>query len=1217
MKMMKKKMKRLLAALCCVALLVTGLSASNWMKDTALAGDVRGTISIATGDVGYTQSTGYINVDYTGMPSDYSVGADFLDKEFVNNYVTFGGGMTEEDLFDGKHIFYLATNGIIQYNWTGRTNPFEKGWTFTIAQGAKMPYMTTANEKAYVQLDAEYTYEVKDGRDGYECLFGITKQKVETFSLTTDLVGTGLEDGTGTLFHMTDSNVKNFQAIYSPMQSNEVYKDYIDFNGTAFDKWEEKGLRFRYVLDGGTKCIQIESWGTLRSELGVGDQVIFYEGMPIFYTGTDGTGYKAVLDATYIYECTGSNAEHNQVFDGIKYDTSHNVYGMKAQRYGTGTQGSEWYVNLTFDSASADTIQPGVYVSTDILTDRMAADYIDIAGLTIKQARNMGIIFRFIPTANVLQIAFGSEAVDTLEVGDKIVLKKGMPVFYLDSNGSLDSAVLDEEYTITVASKGAADMQLVCETSESYALSGEIGERKEEAGSYYYDVLFKGDMFTDANAQFQGDFADKAPLLENYFEVSGKTAEDLQADGWNLRRYNLPGVYVGLRFYCPTGNFDLTSGDYVMFKKGFPITYTATSGKTKTVYLDDDYGYLFNGSGFVYDSSIKPGDEDDKEEETQTVNKFGLDTPLIATYAEAGHHVANISITGVPFTFKNYLYQAVDGENIDFSGCKNASTVQNGLTAQITLASADVQVMQVKLTDEAVAALQVGDRIAFKKNTAFAYDADNAEAVAKLDNKYVLRVTAIEGGEVTFQVELTGTYGFAEVFYHSEEYMDVFFAPNNGLSDAVDFENVAISDDLMKEYLQIAEHTYEDLKAEGYAMSTFNLPAFRGVRISFQTFDLTAGTVLLLKEGLPITYTTTDGKTKTVYLDRTYGYTKNDQTAFVFDPNLTEIKATEYISVGLVDEAGSFADIDGSERFNLLMSNGIIEMPQYVQIDIMSDAKARELVKVNGFTTEQLLTAGFRIIFIPTAGVFQFMPGSMSWDDISKITLEQGMEISYYDNGPKKAVLDDTYVYKITKEPNRHVMTRVQDYKVTITVDGVEKLSGKYKVGTKLDLAQYANPSKGKVMTIKINGKGTQEKTLVVSEHADVVIENRSDLCVVVFKDGKETIVVKEYGLNDKNIQLPYAPDKNGYDDSWEEFKLANGVVTVNAIHTKRQTEPVVKISGVVADPEPEQSEGEGEGEVTSPQTSDAMNMGVWFALAIMAAIAAVATLLSKKRKTL
>lgn len=1218
MKKMKNNIKRILATLCCVTLLVTGLSVSGWMKDTALAGDVRGTISIATGDVGYANSFGHINVAYTGMPSDYGRGIDFLDKEFVNKYVTFGGGMTDDDLFDSKNIFYLATDNIVQFNWTGRTNLFEKGWTFTIAQGAKLPYMTSTEEKAYVQLDAEYTYEVVSGREGYECIFRITKQKVETFSLNAEaLIGTGVADGTGTLFHMSGSNLKDYRTIYAPMQGEEEYRDYISFGGVAFDKWEQKGLRFRYVLDGGTKCIQIESWGSLRNELSTGDQIVFYKGMPIYYTGIDGTEYKAELDGTYVYECIGSNADHNQLFEGIKIDENHHKYGINTIRYGTAVQGDETYINVTFDEASADSIRTSGYISADILEDLVVEKYVDIAGYSLKKARNMGMKIRFIPTANTLQFAFGTELLSKLKIGDRIILKKGMPVIY-NNGGKLDSAVLNNEYMLTVASKDSSGMQFTCGLSEPYSLSLQTGERVEEAGSYYFDIRFAGEMFGDSKKQFEGDFTEQQMLFEQYFEVSGKSAAELLADGWVLRRYNLPGVYVGLRFYCPSGKFDLASGDYVMIKQGFPITYTTTSGQEKTVYADDDYGYLYNGSGFVYDNHIQAGDGNNDEEESTDVDQFGLDTPLVSTYTEGALHVADIPVTGTPFVYKNYLYQMLDATNLDFSACANSDKVQNGLTAQITLASADLQVLQVKLTDDAVSALQVGDQIVLKKNTPFAYNPEKADAIAKLDHKYVLRVTEKQGKEVCFQVELTGTYSFAEVFYHAESYMDVRFASNQDLSDAVNFEGTPIDDAYMKEYLEIAEHTYADLKEQGYTMASYSVPAFRGVRINFNTFDLTAGTVLLLKKGLPLSYTTTEGKKKTVYLDKTYGYTKNEQTAFVYDPNLTEIKETEEIAIGLADEAGSYKEGDGSERFNLNLAGGAIATSQYVQINLLDAAKTRDMVKVEGFTTEQLLTAGAQILFIPSAGVFQFAPGSLNWKDVSKITLEKGLAISYYDNGPKKAVLDDTYVYKVKKENNRYVMTRVQDYKVTITVDGVEKLSGKYKVGTKLDLAQYANPSKGKIMTIKMNGESIQEKTLVVSGHADVVIENRSDLCVVVFKDGKETIVVKEYGLHEKNIKIPFAPDRNGYDDSWEEFELVNDVITVQAIHTKRQTEPIVKIDGAVAEPEIEKTpeNDDASDDVTSPQTGDMAKGGAWMLLMIVAMITIAEVLPSKKRKT-
>lgn len=1212
MKTMKKTIKRILAVVCAVTLLISGLSAAGFLKKTALADDAHSVISIATGDVGYKQSGGFFNVNYTDAPMDYKRGTDFLDEAFVEKYVSFSGGMTAEDLFEGKNIFYLATDGIIQYNWANRGKAFEKGWTFTIAQGTLIPYITTAEETAYVELDAEYTYEFKAGRDGYDNIVNVSKQKIVTYGMREGvLVGNGLSDGTGTIFTLSGENIKDFITKYNPMQEDEIYADYIDFGGASFSKWQEKGLQFRYVLDGATKCIQVEKWGDFRNDLAKGDQIVFKKGMPIFYMGTDGVEYKALLDATYVYHCIGSNAEHSQVFRSIKYSASHQAYGITTMSYGTATQGEEWYSNISFDQASAGTISPSIYVSEDIFGQQLAEEYVDIAGMTLKKARNAGMKLRFIPSANVLQLTFGEEAMNTLKVGDRIIFKKGLPVFYEDGS-KMESATLKNEYMFTIISNTGNALQLTCEISESFALADKLGARKEEAGCYYFDALFTKEMFKDAKANFEGNFEDQQKLFEKYFEVSGKTASELINEGWYLRRYNLPGVFVGMRFYCPTAKFDLASGDYVMFKEGFPITYKTEDGQNKVVYADSDYGYRYNGTEFVYDESLNPGDEGDKPV-SSVVNKFGLDTSLVGTFDENGIQTMNVTITDQPFTVKNRLALDISGDQIE--------SPVSGVTAQVILESADVQVLQVKLTDEAVNSLNVGDRITFKKNLSIAYNPEKPDEVAKLDDKYVLRVTAKEGKQVTFQVELTGTYGFAEVFYHAEVYMDVHFAAGSDLSDAIAFENATIDDTLMKEYLQIAEHTHEDLKAQGYRMAAYCVPALKGVRINYQNFDLTAGTVLLLKEGMPITYTTTAGKTKTVYLDRTYGYTKNEQTAFVFDPTLTEIKETEYLTIGLADEAGSYTEVDGSERINLSLSNGIIEASQYIQANILDDVKAREFISTDAYTAEQLSAAGAKILFIPTAGVIQFAPGTLSWDDVQKITFEKGLEVPFFDNGPKRAVLDDTYVYKIKKDGNRHIITRVQDYKVKITVDGVEVLNGKYKVGTKLDLAQYANTSKGKVMTIKVNDVSIQEKTLVVKEHADVVIENRSDLCVVVFKDGKETIVVKEYKLSDKKLDIPYAPDKNGYDDSWEDFKLKNGVVTVQAIHTKKQLEPVVKISGAVRDgaegAKPETETGKTEGGAILPNTGDSMQAGVWAGVSLLAMMAIAFVLLTKKRKTL
>ena len=222
MKNMKKTVKRILAVICAVTLLISGLSATGMLKKTALADGARGTISMAEGIFGYI---GYINMDYTGAPMDYKRGVDFLNEAFVDEYITFAGGMTANDLFEGKHQFYLATNGIVQFNWQNRVEAFEKGWNFSIAQGARIPYITTTEETAYVELDAEYTFEVKEGNSQYANIFQVTKHKVVEYGMNEAMVGNGLVDGTGTLLMLTGDSLKDYQTKYGPIQSDETYAE--------------------------------------------------------------------------------------------------------------------------------------------------------------------------------------------------------------------------------------------------------------------------------------------------------------------------------------------------------------------------------------------------------------------------------------------------------------------------------------------------------------------------------------------------------------------------------------------------------------------------------------------------------------------------------------------------------------------------------------------------------------------------------------------------------------------------------------------------------------------------------------------------------------------------------------------------------------------------------------------------------------------------------
>jgi len=100
------------------------------------------------------------------------------------------------------------------------------------------------------------------------------------------------------------------------------------------------------------QALQINRWGTLRSTMQPGDQIIFRKGMPFYFDDTSGKSWKATLDATYVYECMyTATADHDQVLDGVKIDST-NVVGFNT---GTNTVDQGVSVNYGFTWSKKDT----------------------------------------------------------------------------------------------------------------------------------------------------------------------------------------------------------------------------------------------------------------------------------------------------------------------------------------------------------------------------------------------------------------------------------------------------------------------------------------------------------------------------------------------------------------------------------------------------------------------------------------------------------------------------------------------------------------------------------------------------------------------------------------------------------------------------------------------------------------------------------------------
>lgn len=1203
---MKKLCKRIFAIICCIAIVFTGISVENLRKNEVQAADAtpKSTISLETREFGFKRKSaggaGHVNITYSGVASNYRTnGQNFMDKAFSDKYITYGGGMTYEDLAEGIVSFYVATSSILQLNWEDRTTLFQPGWSFTIAKGALLPY--NGNSGDCMALDREYVFTFKEGNSDNDNLLEVKGYHTTTFSLgkLSSMWGNGTGSATSQ-FDFADSNVANFRTLYKEMHEDQSYAEYIEFTNYAYSELTAKGVVMKYILDGGARCFQITNWGSLRQDMKQGDRITFKKGLPIYYVGTDGQNYKATLDATYVYECQGSNSDNTQVFMGTKLNNA-TEYGLVtlSQEYTTNAQSSanpEQYINVDFDSNSVGKITHNVSVS--VLDDISASEYVQVADYTLQEAKDMGVVLRFIPNANVLQVGFGEEAVDALEVGDLIYLKKDMTVIY-NMNGTLCGATLDAAYCLEITGNNGTNLNIRIRLADSFSLiAGTIAQSGPEAGYKYYGVAIQPDEFENATARGEGTFDDA--IMEKYLYFSKHDMNDLTTDGSWMKWYRyLPTVFQGIRLYS---NVSFADGEVMFLKKGLPIAYTAPSGKLAETRLDKNYGFVYNASArtFTYDSSL----ELDEGKEA-VVNQFGLDTNTLTSYTEGGNQSIDISITGAPFTFVDYhqvaLQQTGASQFIDDSVCEGANMT-------FILAAADLQVVKVQLTPDMVSSLEVGDRILLKKGMPVAYSVANPELTSTLDGDYAIRVLEKNGDAVTVQVELTGTYSLTNVFYHSSEYMDVQYGSSDDLGDAVAFEGKDLGLKVMEDYLEIAEQSYADLTDKGYHMDAYAIPALRGIRIWFDDFDLKEGDVLLLKKGLPITYTTTSGKSKTVYLDDTYGYIKNAETAFVYDAEVKEIKDPVIHNIGLAYEAGFFTE-NNSLKVNISFEDGALPTTKYLCPNIMNDKKVQPYIQIGEYTTQELLDGGLEILFIPSAGVFQVIAGNVVIEEGMEIVFKKGMTISYYDNGAQKAVLKDDYHYAVVEENDTLVIRRISFYNVSIVVDGTEVVNDRYREGTELDLEQYRDTTKGKVMSIKVNGASLAGTTYVTAEDVQIVIENRADICVVMFRDQGQVCAIREYLLTDTKPALPYAPDMDGYDDSWEEFKLVNGVVYVDAIHTPKQIHPVVKLTGMeveTSDDVKEDVAGDGQ---TSPITGDGANAVGYMAAFVAAMWLAVLTM--------
>ena len=908
-----KTRRRVVAVICCLAMLIGSLNIGG-TKDAQAAVSV-GTISISDRQVGYASNGHYINMTYDGVPGDYAGGVNFFSEEFANQYITYGGGMTYSDLSNGVFSFYLANSDTLQFNWSNNTSGFTVGHSFTIAKGALLPYTTTESGTAYVELDKEYTFIFREGNTGNDYVVDIEAYDTTTFSMKS-LEDTGApiangKEGGGQNIHF--EGITDYSAKYGWIENETIYSEYIEIPGVTFEKLSDVGVEMRVILDGAT-CFQITEWGQLRSELGVGDQIILRKGLPIYYIGSDGaTNCRATLDADYIYEVVGSNSDHDQIMGWTRVDENA-AYNFIQGDYTTLLQGvDEQYINLEFLNGSS--VVSGSQV--EMLTECQAEEYIDFAGFTVEEAYAMGVSMRFIPAAGVIQMAFSPNAVSQMQVGDEIILKKGFAITYPTTGYGVATAVLTEDYAIRVTSNNGTNLGLHCECYTSFGLSTEVFYYYSGAG--YMDIRYSLGSFEDAES-YETSVPDDA--MEGYLEISGIEENELASNGYSMREYHVEAL-KGLRVLVNSENFNLVNGSEIVFKKGFPLVYRLASGGTKTAYLDRDYGYRYNGEGaFIYDSSITG------ESVNPVVVEFELGSQA-ASYPEGDYQKTNLPFSGAAVTADSSVDILADDATAEYIDILGMTTEEARARDMKILFIPSASVFQIVWGAD-VAWIPSTGFVTFEAGMPVNYTSGGEEKTIVLAEQSTYVITNDGTEAVMKKVAATDTFGITtKEFGTGIDAEGTTLGLTAGTLDDAATQYLSLSTALLEQYVEYAGLSTEEIQELGVVVRLIRDGGTKTLQILWGSSveQLKVGERIILKEGMPFVYTTESGQGKYITLDKDYNFevcAGNEENTRVLRYTDTLVGGSYGAASGRIIDT-SASESDGSFYTNIPLSSGSLD----------------------------------------------------------------------------------------------------------------------------------------------------------------------------------------------------------------------------------------------------------------------------------------------------
>ncbi len=1055
---MKKAMNyltRALALLLVFAMAVAYVPMTGIVFKASAASDTTVSFSaVPTNGTAYTSAPlqnkergGYINLGMTcgfetGRGSGYSnmLTADKMQALYDTGYLTVGGGMTIENLKTGLYGFVVADGATYQLNWKDRSEGFPDGSYFTLKQGAELPYVNGSGN-ANMALDVTYTFKFKaTANTAWWNEVEITRVKETSFGMNTGEWGNGNASNTLTNSAFTNADsVTGYTTKYQRIDNDEKYVDYINVAGLDLLTLESTyGAKIQYILDGSNKLIQF-TWGTLKDVLKTGDQIILKKGLPVPYMA-GGVSCIAYLDSDYVFQVVGSNADNTQVFRGLAYDPAANQFTLATGAKNFFDESGIQKINLGFTYTDSTTSLTGPY--TNMYAGEMVKDYIEISSCTLDEINATGANLYYIAAAKVLQFEYNAALKAILKPGDTITFKKGMPVIINDTS-KLVSATLANTYECTMTDTGMNIVQV-----DDYSLTGSSYPVYTEGATKYIRLDYTTGLFTDfPNGEKDLTAADAG--LYDYINVNGVTGTALKDAGYYFKIYKPGNTFF--RLYKSGTDFPVNSGSTIVFKKGLPVDYTA-GGVVKRAVLDKDYGFVYNGTNYVYDPAIT-------FPEAPAGLEYGLTTKLNVTSGgnENGVKYWDSAITGTQVAYTSYDWGTVTDADkdayIDWSHVTNADVVKAGTTVKMILASDATKIVRILLTDAAIAALRNGDYITLKKGMPLT--TNNNQVITVLDKDYEINIVNNDGVSPTVNFTIpAGDFALNAAganqqgpegtqFYVPMGYSDPYFADIAAGRQVVSFNE-------LQNFLLVSGKDTAALLADGWDIQLLHSEA-KQFRIRYVTAPGVNDTAVILLKGLPVTYTSTDGTYKTAHLDKTYGYWY-DGSKFSYDASLTELPKP------IEDHTPQLGNYPGGTYgyFDYKMNANFASKPSGLIIGVVGDTAVYE----NGVGKYSF--SGYNNGYIAYNGtaVAEHTYVISYWVNVSKVSGTVGLDAfsdsragsptpGRYNNNLQQDTIQDgeNYTITINGQPLTEPISAATDGWVHIEIKWTAKSDGDYQVG--------------------------------------------------------------------------------------------------------------------------------------------------------------------------